>query len=105
MSAFWLIMGILAGILASALFSGSLRNKCDLADLKLGRLLDTIDEWATVNGLDGSVPQPERFEPTCGVTGKPLSNVAIPLSCHPPITPFNHRPWFKSGLPLPKGSS
>ena len=47
-----------------ALFSGSLRNKCELADLKLGRLLDTIDEWATANGLDDAVPSPERFAPT-----------------------------------------
>jgi putative flavoprotein involved in K+ transport len=47
-----------------ALFSGSLRNKCELADLKLGRLLNTIDEWATTNGLDDSVPPPHRFEPT-----------------------------------------
>ena len=30
-----------------ALFSGSLRNVCSLADLKLGRLLDRFDEWAT----------------------------------------------------------
>jgi len=47
-----------------AQFSGSLRNKCALADLKLGRLLDTIDEWAITSGLDDSVPPPHRFEPT-----------------------------------------
>ncbi len=47
-----------------ALFSGSLRNKCELADLKLGRLLDTIDEWAMTSGFDDSVPPPHRFEPT-----------------------------------------
>jgi putative flavoprotein involved in K+ transport len=47
-----------------ALFSGSLRNKCDLADLKLGRLLDTIDEWATASGRDADAPPPHRFEPT-----------------------------------------
>jgi len=47
-----------------AQFSGSLRNKCDLADLKLGRLLDTIDEWALTSGLDGEVPPPHRFAPT-----------------------------------------
>jgi putative flavoprotein involved in K+ transport len=47
-----------------ALFSGSLRNKCELADLKLGRLLNTIDEWATTNGLDDSVLPSHRFEPT-----------------------------------------
>src|SRR5262249_10505344 len=37
------------------LFSGSLRNKCALADLKLGRLLDTIDEWAIASGVDNEV--------------------------------------------------
>ncbi len=31
---------------STASFSGSLRNVCNLADLKLNRLLDTIDEWA-----------------------------------------------------------
>ncbi|HZX56896.1 MAG TPA: NAD(P)-binding domain-containing protein [Ilumatobacteraceae bacterium] len=47
-----------------ALFSGSLRNKCELADLKLDRLLDTFDEWATESGTDGSLPPPHRFERT-----------------------------------------
>ena len=42
------LVGRLAGIRdGRAQFSGSLRNKCELADLKLDRLLDTIDEWAT----------------------------------------------------------
>jgi putative flavoprotein involved in K+ transport len=45
-------------------FSGSLRNVCALADLKLGRLLDTIDEWATANGLDNELEPPQRFAPT-----------------------------------------
>ena len=35
-----------------AQFSGSLGNNCALADLKMNRLLDTIDEWATRTGLD-----------------------------------------------------
>ena len=38
-----------------ALFSGSLRNVCSLADLKLGRLLDRFDEWALGSGVDGEV--------------------------------------------------
>ena len=42
----------------------SLRNQCALSDLKLGRLLDTIDQWATANGLDGEVEPPHRLEPT-----------------------------------------
>jgi putative flavoprotein involved in K+ transport len=59
------LVGRLAGVRdGQAQFSGSLRNKCELADLKLGRLLDTIDEWAVVSGMDGSVPPPHRFEPT-----------------------------------------
>ena len=59
------LVGRLAGIRdGHAQLSGSLRNKCDLADLKLGRLLDTIDEWAAANGLDDDVPPPHRFEKT-----------------------------------------
>ena len=59
------LIGRFAGINGShAQFSGSLRNKCELADLKLGRLLNTIDEWATDNGLDDSTPPPHRFAPT-----------------------------------------
>ena len=59
------LTGRLAGIKGACVqFSGSLRNKCELADLKLGRLLNTIDLWATGNGLDASTPPPHRFEPT-----------------------------------------
>jgi putative flavoprotein involved in K+ transport len=47
-----------------AQFSGGLRNQCALADLKLGRLLDTFDEWALETRRDTDHPPPERFEPT-----------------------------------------
>jgi len=67
------LVGRLAGISGSRLqFSGSLRNKCELADLKLGRLLNTIDEWASANGLDDSVPPPHRFAPTLISDAPPL---------------------------------
>jgi putative flavoprotein involved in K+ transport len=67
------LVGRFAGINAGrAQFSGSLRNKCELADLKLGRLLDTIDEWATANGVDESVPPPHRFAPTVVDASPPL---------------------------------
>ena len=50
-------VGRLAGIADGvAQFSGSLPNVCALADLKLGRLLNTIDAWAGAAG--------ERFAPT-----------------------------------------
>jgi putative flavoprotein involved in K+ transport len=55
------LAGRLAGIQdGAAQFSGSLPNVCALADLKLGRLLDTIDAWAGVAG--------ERFAPTAVCT-------------------------------------
>jgi putative flavoprotein involved in K+ transport len=47
-----------------ALFSGGLRNLFALADLKMDRLLDTFDEWASGNSRDGDASEPERFEPT-----------------------------------------
>ena len=48
-----------------ALFSGGLRNHCALADQKLGRLLDDIDEWIDDGWLERrSVEPAERFEPT-----------------------------------------
>lgn len=47
-----------------AYFSGSLRNVCRLADLKLNRLLDEIDEWALLEGIDSELVPPRRPEPT-----------------------------------------
>jgi putative flavoprotein involved in K+ transport len=47
-----------------ALFSGGLRNVFSLADLKLGRLLDTFDEWALTSGRDAEFDPPERLAPT-----------------------------------------
>jgi putative flavoprotein involved in K+ transport len=58
------IVGRLAAVRdGRALFSGGLRNQFALADLKMDRLLDTFDEWATVHARDDVRP-PERFEPT-----------------------------------------
>jgi putative flavoprotein involved in K+ transport len=47
-----------------ASFSGSLRNVCALADLKLIRLLDEIDEWAASTGQDREIEAPERLAST-----------------------------------------
>ncbi len=67
------LIGQLAGIEdGKAQFSGSLRNVCVSADLKMERLLDTIDEWATANGLDGEVDAPHRFAPTEVEVAPPL---------------------------------
>jgi len=48
----------------TAHFSGSLRNVCALADLKMGRLLDTIDEWAADSPNTTAFAPPDRFERT-----------------------------------------
>jgi putative flavoprotein involved in K+ transport len=59
------LVGRVAGIAdGKAQFSGSLRNKTNLADLKMSRLLDTIDMWAIESGLDSELDGPQRFEPT-----------------------------------------
>ena len=59
------LTGRLVGIRDGRLqFSGSLRNQCALSDLKAARLLDTIDRWASENGLDGEVEAPHRLAPT-----------------------------------------
>jgi putative flavoprotein involved in K+ transport len=47
-----------------AQFSGSLANHCALADLKMNRLLASIDGWVSVNTFEQRFPPPERYEPT-----------------------------------------
>ena len=67
------LVGRFAGISdGKAQFSGSLKNLCALSDLKMNRLLDTIDEWATDNGLDDAVDPPHRFAPTEVEASPPL---------------------------------
>ena len=67
------LIGRLAGInQGKAQFSGSLRNLCALADLKMNRLLDTIDQWATENAFDKKASPSHRFEPTAVEASPPL---------------------------------
>ena len=67
------LVGRLAALRGTqALLSGSLANKCELADLKLGRLLDTFDEFADEHRID-AVGAPERFAPTRVPKSPPLS--------------------------------
>src|SRR6266566_3267618 len=59
-------------------------------------------------GLSGFLvsPSPDRFAPITGVKGKPLSSVAIPFNCQPPISLFSNPPAFLiQRLPWPTGSS
>jgi putative flavoprotein involved in K+ transport len=47
-----------------AQFSGSLANLCALADLKMNRMLASIDAWIEASGEADRFPPPCRFEPT-----------------------------------------
>src|SRR5262245_40416332 len=51
------IVGRLVGVRDTHVqFSGSLRNHCAMADLKLNRLLDTIDSWVSSRERDSDLP-------------------------------------------------
>ena len=59
------LVGRLVGLRdGKAKFSGSLANHCALADLKMNRLLASIDGWADANGFAERFPPPHRYEPT-----------------------------------------
>jgi putative flavoprotein involved in K+ transport len=67
------LRGRLAGINdGKAQFSGSLKNKCNLADLKMNRLLGEIDEWVALNNPGGEVDPAHRFDPTRVEESPPL---------------------------------
>jgi putative flavoprotein involved in K+ transport len=59
------IVGRVVGVSGTKLqFSGALRNHCAMADLKLNRLLERIDEWVRTEREDGALGAVERFAPT-----------------------------------------
>jgi putative flavoprotein involved in K+ transport len=60
-----------------ALFSGGLRNLFSLADLKLERLLDLFDAWASSSGREAEVGPRERFAPT-----QPPASPRLQLDLH-----------------------
>src|SRR5262249_7509709 len=69
------LVGRLAGVTddGKAQFAGSLRNMCALSDLKMGRLLNLMDEGAANNGLDCTAAPPERLPPTRVEGAPPLA--------------------------------
>ena len=59
------LVGRFAGIRdGKAQFSGGLNNVCRLADLKMNRLLKTLDDWAEETGVGDGVDPVERYSPT-----------------------------------------
>jgi len=71
------IAGRLAGIRdGKAQFSGSLRNCCALADLKLNRLLEAFDTWSRKTDRYSEFEAPERPVAT-DVATRPLLNLDL----------------------------
>ncbi len=95
------LVGRLAGIVdGKAQFSGGLRNFCALSDLKMERLLDTIDEWASENGLDDEVGPPERFPPTQVEDSPPLGMDLLGAGIRSIVWATGYRPDY-SWLEVP----
>jgi putative flavoprotein involved in K+ transport len=102
------LVGRLAGVTedGTAQFSGSLSNRCALADLKLGRLLDSVDDWATAHGLDGETEPAERFEPTRVPENPPLMCSFRSLGIKTVVWATGYRseyPWLHIPVLDPKG--
>lgn len=71
------IVGRLAAMNNSkALFGGSLANMCKLADLKMNRLLDSIDEWIE-NNETIDVNEPSRRYDATDIAAKPQLNLDL----------------------------
>jgi putative flavoprotein involved in K+ transport len=88
------LVGRLAGIRdGRALFSGSLRNACALADLKMNRLLDGIDAWARRSGIAESGTPGERASPTL-VAAVPRMGLALGSDVRSVIWATGFRPDY-----------
>jgi putative flavoprotein involved in K+ transport len=90
------LAGRLAGIAGDkAQLAGSLRNMCALSDLKMGRLLDTIDAWARDNDLDDKVEPPHRLPPTRVADSPPLAVNLTSGAIKTIIWAAGYRPEYK----------
>jgi putative flavoprotein involved in K+ transport len=88
------LCGRLAGVRGTrALFSGSLRNVCALADLKMNRMLEAFDAWARDQGLDGEVGAVQRFAPTV-VDSAPRLDIELGRDVRTIVWATGYRPDF-----------
>jgi len=68
------IVGRVAGVRDGQMqFSGGLANQCALADLKMNRMLTSIDDWIAANGQEDRFEAPCRYEPTVPASQTRLS--------------------------------
>ena len=82
------IVGRLSAIRdGQALFSGALANHCALSDLKMNRLLETLDDWAESRSVNCVGPV-ERFAPT-RITSYNVCYTKLLRMCQPGIILFS----------------
>jgi len=94
------LVGRLAGIRdGQAQFSGSLRNVCALADLKMNRLLKLFDEWAERTGTDTGIGPAERY-PDTDVGAPPALGVKLGRDVRTVVWATGFRPDY-SWLDVP----
>lgn len=91
------IVGRLVGVRdGKAQFSGSLRNVCSLADLKMNRLLDLADAYAESAGLGHQVGPVERYTPTQVGTPRLMRSLGDDIESVVWATGFRPTyPWLK----------
>ncbi len=99
------LAGRLVGVSGTkAQFSGSFANVCASADLKQGRLLASIDEWADTHGLEAELTEATRP----AATAVPTAPLDIDLSTIETVvwaTGFSpHNPWLPKHLLDAKGA-
>ena len=88
------VCGRLSGIRGKrALFSGSLRNVCALADLKMNRLLDGFDAWARGQGMDREVADIRRDRAT-EVAASPRLGVDLGCDVRTIVWATGYRPDY-----------
>jgi putative flavoprotein involved in K+ transport len=99
------LVGRLVGCATGKLqFSGSFANLCASADLKLNRLLDSIDAYALEHGLDAALtaadrPAPTRVgEPALEMDAATLGTIVWATGYRPEY------PWLDPRLLDPKGA-
>jgi putative flavoprotein involved in K+ transport len=95
------LVGRLVGLRdGKAQFSGSLTNFCALADLKMNRLLASIDGWVNENEFAERFPAPQRYEPTDAGPETKLSLDLIAAGIGTVIWATGYRPDY-SWLDIP----
>jgi putative flavoprotein involved in K+ transport len=89
------VVGRLAGLRdGRAQFSGSFKNLCALADLKMNRLLDGIDEWVSKAGRESEFEPAHCFAPTRVDSDPPLGKDLTDGSVKTVIWATGYRPDY-----------